>query len=118
MHISTLINGLSLFAATGLAGYVLEDDYFSGNFFDQFSFWDSADPTNGFVAYQNQQSAQSMGLINSTTGNIKMMVDSTNQTPNGRPSVRITSNKSYSSGLVVVDIEHMPGGVCGTWPAL
>lgn len=119
MHFSTLINSLQFFAATGLAGYVLGDDYFSGgNFFDQFTFWDSADPTNGFVAYQSLESAQSSGLINSTTGNIKMMVDSTNQTPNGRPSVRITSKNSYSNGLVVIDIEHMPGGICGTWPAL
>lgn len=87
----------------------------TAGFFDQFTFWDDVDPTHGFVQYQSESSARSMGLINSTTGNVKMSVDSTNNTPNGRPSVRITSNKSYNYGLIVVDIEHMPGGICGTW---
>lgn len=36
----------------------------------------------------------------------------------GRSSVRLTSNKAYDSGLIIADIEHMPGGICGTWPAL
>jgi hypothetical protein len=35
----------------------------------------------------------------------------------GRPAVRIESTKTYDSGLIVVDIGHMPGGICGTWPA-
>ena len=47
-----------------------------------------------------------------------MRVDSTNNTPNGRPSVRITSNKVYQAGsLIILDADHMPGGICGTWPA-
>lgn len=36
----------------------------------------------------------------------------------GRSSVRISSNKHYDRGLFVADITHMPGSVCGTWPAL
>ena len=56
-----------------------------------------------------------MHLISNTSSNARMGVDSSTVTPNGRPSVRLTSNKSYSSGLVVIDIDHMPGGVCGTW---
>ena len=35
----------------------------------------------------------------------------------GRDSVRIESKKSYTKGLFIVDVKHMPGGVCGTWPA-
>ena len=105
-------------STTGWAQYVLEDDYFSGNFFDQFSFWDTTDPTDGFVAYQNQAAAQNQSLVESSSGNVKLKVDSTSVTPNGRPSVRLTSNKSYQYGhLVILDIDHMPGGICGTWPA-
>ena len=91
----------------------------SGNFFDQFSFWDTADPTNGFVAYQSQSNSQAQNLISGGTGGAASFgVDNTTQTPNGRPSVRITSNKSYQAGsLVVLDVAHMPGGICGTWPA-
>jgi len=36
----------------------------------------------------------------------------------GRPSVRIQSKKSWTHGLFIADISHMPGGICGTWPAL
>ena len=47
-----------------------------------------------------------------------MGVDSTNvATGSGHNSVRITSKKSYNHGLVILDLAHMPGGVCGTWPA-
>ena len=36
----------------------------------------------------------------------------------GRNSVRITSKKSYNAGsLIILDLSHMPGSVCGTWPA-
>lgn len=58
-----------------------------------------------------------MGLIKSnTTGPASWGVDSINETPQGRPSIRLTSKKSYNSGLVILDVEHMPVG-CGTWPA-
>lgn len=71
----------------------------------------------GFVQYVDQSTAEQMGLINgSTTESVSWGVDTTNQTPEGRPSVRITSKKSYNTGLVVLDVEHMPFG-CGTWPA-
>lgn len=46
-----------------------------------------------------------------------MGVDSTNVQPNGRPATRIMSTTSFNSGLVIVDVGHMPGGICGTWPA-
>jgi hypothetical protein len=37
----------------------------------------------------------------------------------GRSSVRISSKKSWGTGsLVVVDLAHVPGGQCGTWPAM
>jgi hypothetical protein len=35
----------------------------------------------------------------------------------GRASVRIESTKTYTKGLFILDLKHMPGGVCGTWPA-
>jgi hypothetical protein len=35
----------------------------------------------------------------------------------GRASVRLTSNKAYTHGLFIADISHMPGGICGVWPA-
>lgn len=119
MYFSTLLTtSLAFLGTTGWAAYVLQDDYFANDaFFDQFTFWETEDPTHGFVAYQSYNASSEAKLISSTPGNIRMGVDSSNTTPGGRPSVRLTSKNSYSNGLVVVDIEHMPGGICGTWPA-
>jgi hypothetical protein len=48
-----------------------------------------------------------------------MGVDSTNiASGSGRASVRVASKKSYNHGLIILDLAHMPGGICGTWPAL
>ncbi|KAF1993813.1 glycoside hydrolase family 16 protein [Amniculicola lignicola CBS 123094] len=115
MHFSTLFSGAALFQIC-IAGYVLEDDYMQ-DFFGGFEFFTAPDPTNGFVQYVDQATAQNTGLINSTTtGSVSWGVDTTNKTPEGRPSVRITSKKAYNNGLVILDVEHMPVG-CGTWPA-
>jgi len=35
----------------------------------------------------------------------------------GRKSVRITSKKTWTHGLFLMDAAHMPGGACGSWPA-
>ena len=79
-------------------------------------------------SYVDEDTANSTGLIKfSDDGSVIIGVDSTH-TYNasepyvgingvGRPSVRITSTKKYNHGLFIADISHMPGGVCGTWPA-
>ncbi|KAF2259698.1 hypothetical protein CC78DRAFT_502797 [Lojkania enalia] len=115
MFFSTFLSTAILFRLA-IAGYELQDDYMQ-DFFSQFEFFTAPDPTNGFVQYVDQATALNTGLINATNnGTISWGVDSINQTPQGRPSVRITSKKAYDSGLVVLDVAHMPTG-CGTWPA-
>jgi hypothetical protein len=69
------------------------------------------------VDYVDEATARQSNLINaSSTSVVNFGVDVTNKTPKGRPSIRIESKKKYSSGLIVLDLEHMPFG-CGTWPA-
>jgi hypothetical protein len=46
MHLSTLISAAALSQVT-LAGYVLQDDYMSGGFYDNFDFFTAPDPTHG-----------------------------------------------------------------------
>ncbi|KAF1353710.1 concanavalin A-like lectin/glucanase domain-containing protein [Delphinella strobiligena] len=107
-----------LFVDLSIAGYVLEDDYSVSNFFDMFTFFTSSDPTNGFVDYVDQATAQSAGYIGTTASTIYIGADHQNVTSGGRPSVRLTSNNAYNAGsLIILDLEHMPGGICGTWPA-
>jgi hypothetical protein len=98
-----------------IAGYVLEDDYMT-DFYGAFDFFTDADPTEGFVKYVDEATAKQTGLINSSSSVPSWGVDTQNECPEGRPSVRIQSKKTYDSGLIVLDVAHMPFG-CGTWPA-
>ena len=114
----TLFTSLLLMSSGSWARYLLEDDYMLGDFFDRFSFWTAADPTHGFVIYQSEDESRSHGLIGrGAGGGASFGVDSMSKTPQGRPSVRLTSKKSYQFGLFILDVLHMPGGICGTWPA-
>lgn len=69
--------------------------------------------------YVDRSTASQSGLIKASGGSVYIGVDSSNiaRSP-GRQSVRLSSTKSYTHGLVILDLEHMPGSICGTWPAL
>ncbi|GKZ31215.1 hypothetical protein AbraIFM66950_011470 [Aspergillus brasiliensis] len=113
---ATLLSALGLTAQLSSAAYTLQDDYSGSGFFDGFSFFTGTDPTNGFVDYVDESTAQDNGYI-SAGDSVYMGVDHTNVASNGRQSVRISSDATYNHGLFILDLEHMPGGVCGTWPA-
>jgi hypothetical protein len=101
--------------------YQLTEAWQGEKFLDYFKFYTGADPTNGFVTYANQSYAESSGLIEVTSsGSFYMGVDyKTTLSTNGpgRDSVRIESKEYYDEGLYIIDLQHMPGSVCGTWPA-
>lgn len=98
--------------------YNLVDIYNSNNFFSAFDFYTGADPTHGYVSYQSQSAASSQGLINTNYGQVYLGVDSSTYNPSaGRASVRLSSKKAYTHGLFIADIAHMPGSICGVWPA-
>ena len=94
-------------------------------FFDNFDYFTGYDPTNGFVHYVPEETAQSSqyNLTYASASSAVLRVDTTvdNSTvPNaetGRFSVRLTSKKQFDTGLFVFDVIHSPVG-CATWPAL
>ncbi|KAH7110395.1 putative endo-1,3(4)-beta-glucanase [Dactylonectria estremocensis] len=48
-----------------------------------------------------------------------MGVDTTTVNPaSGHKSVHVTSQASFTYGLFIADIIHMPGSICGVWPAM
>ena len=107
-----------LLATTTTATYTIEDDYSPSNFASMFDFFTDADPTSGYVNYISQTAAESAGLYSANSNSVYMGVDSKNvATGRGRDSIRISSKKSYNHGLIILDLAHMPGGQCGTWPA-
>ncbi|KUJ16707.1 uncharacterized protein LY89DRAFT_707226 [Mollisia scopiformis] len=96
--------GLCLCRGVATSTYQLDTKYAGTTFFDDFTFFDIADYSHGFVNYVDQSTAIEDGLINTAAnGSVN--------------SVRITSNKSWTHGLVILDLAHMPGTDCGSWPA-
>ncbi|OJD21518.1 hypothetical protein ACJ73_07140 [Blastomyces percursus] len=119
MHSSvSILIWVNSFVVLSQAVYTLTDDYTASNFFRTFNFFSGDDPTHGYVNYVDGTTAKYQGLVSVTNNVIYMGVDSTSiASGRGRSSVRVTSKKAYDNGLIVADIEHMPGGICGTWPA-
>lgn len=121
MHSQHIISTFAtLFCAVRLAAaYTIEDTFDASNFFNEFEFFTAADPTNGFVSYTSAATANTTGLAGYLDGAVFLGVDHTtvNPTGSGRASTRVSSNKTYNHGLFIADIAHMPGGICGVWPA-
>lgn len=104
--VSTLLAAAQLVAG---AAYTLTDNYNQANFFDEFEFFSEADPTEGFVQYQNKVNAASQGLAGFHQGMIYVGSDHKTANPaNGRASTRLNSKKTYTQMLLVADVVHMP----------
>jgi hypothetical protein len=109
MHLSTLFFSCGLAPLT-LAAYSIQDDYSGNNFFAMFGFDTFDDPTSGYVNYVDGATAQAAGLTSVNNGVVTIKSDFTNvASGRGRNSVRLTSYKQYTHGLVVLDLAHMPG---------
>lgn len=73
--------------------------------------------------YVDRDTAHNKGYISYDGGDAvfgvdyKSKLDSANGGDIGRESVRLEGKKEYNKGLFVLDVKHMPGGICGTWPA-
>lgn len=111
------------FFTSSSATYTLSQDYSGANFFNGFEFFTGADPTDGHVQFVDMGTANSTGIAGIMSGGsansaVYLGVDSTSVAPQGRSAIRVTSSQTFQHALVIADIAHMPGGVCGTWPAM
>ncbi|KAI1143181.1 glycoside hydrolase family 16 protein [Hypoxylon sp. FL0543] len=103
-------------------GYSLTTHYGGQGLLDSFSFFTGKDPSNGFVDYQSKEDALAKNLVSigHDYNNVRLGVDSNttySTSDKGRPSVRLTSHDTFTHGLFIADIYHMPASTCGTWPA-
>ncbi|KAI0666248.1 concanavalin A-like lectin/glucanase domain-containing protein [Trametes maxima] len=105
-------------STTPTSPWKIAQNYEGSSFFDGWDFQNSADTTtHGLVQYIDRGSAQSENLIEiNSAGNAIMRVETTGTVSQSRKSIRITTQYSYTGGLVVMDAVHIPTG-CGTWPA-
>lgn len=91
----------------------LVKSYAGSSFFDDMDFFTSADPTHGSITYVGKDQAYNQGLIGSNNGKATMKITANN---GWAQSVRINTKDSFTTGIFVLDAEHMPVG-CGVWPA-
>ena len=124
MSFSKIAASLVLFTASANAAYTLQHDYMkNGDFWSSWDFEAVADPTDGAVQYVDQATASSTSMNRDplictyANGSYYMGADHNTTTSGGRPSVRIQSKQAYNSGLFILDLSHMPGGECASWPA-
>jgi len=114
-----LLTVVILVVASNAATYSVTDSVSGSGFLSAFSHESISDPTGGRVNYVTQSVALTKNLTFASGDTFIMRADHTTVLSPGGPgrdSVRILSNKKYSTHVVVMNIRHMPEG-CATWPA-
>ncbi|KAG8858545.1 hypothetical protein FRB96_005217 [Tulasnella sp. 330] len=112
---------LGVLASTVVAtSYNLVDNFVGGSFLTGFNWEAIPDPTHGAVNYTDQAFAIAQNLTYTSSDTLILRADYTHvtnyPTGPGRNSVRIRSNKEYTTAVTILDLRHMPQG-CATWPA-
>jgi len=86
-------------------GWKLDDSITGEDYFNKFNFYagpDGADNmTHGMVNYVDMPNAKRLNLSYANGDNFVMRVDTTMEQPNGRPSVRLHSKKSYRDSVIM-----------------
>ncbi|KAL5523597.1 hypothetical protein ACEPAG_7770 [Sanghuangporus baumii] len=98
--------------------YQLRDNFVGRSFLSGFN-WETYDPSGGYVNYLDQATSLQKNLTYASDDKFVIRADSTNVVPQGargRDSNRIVSHKTYADSVLVLDMQHMPGG-CAQWPA-
>ncbi|KAG6888284.1 hypothetical protein C0995_009398 [Termitomyces sp. Mi166 len=100
--------------------YTQTDSHQGSGFLKSFSFQAIPDPTHGRVNYVDAATAARKNLTFSSGNHFVLRADDKqvlSPSGPGRDSVRLQSNKQYTTSVTVFNIRHMPRG-CGTWPAI
>jgi hypothetical protein len=110
------------FSAVQAPMYNNPDYYTPSNFFSKFNFNPEDDPTHGYVDYQSisQATTGDNPIAFTTSQYAQFGADSSSvvaANARGRKSVRLESTATYTRGMFVLDLRHMPGNSCGAWPA-
>lgn len=107
----------SLVSSVSAANWTQTATVRGNDFFNDFEWFNEKDPTQGLVNYQTKATAQAQNLsFVDGEGHFVMAVSTVKTALEGRNSVRITSKDSYSDGVYVLNVTHVPTG-CATWPA-
>ncbi|KAF8859291.1 hypothetical protein BDZ45DRAFT_650284 [Acephala macrosclerotiorum] len=106
-------------AVVAQSGYSLVAEFSGASFFDNFDFVTVCPLLHFLIFYVDYQTAYDDGFISTDDSGVTYLeIDSTTVlNPNGvgRDSVKIVSKQSWTHGLVITDLNNMPGGVCGVY---
>jgi hypothetical protein len=101
--------------------YELVNSYVGESLIKGFDFQHSADLSHGYVCYQDKDAAKEAKLWEVKDNDaVILRADYEHETDpdgEGRMSVRIESQESWTHGLFIGDFAHMPKPACGLWPA-
>ncbi|KXT12819.1 hypothetical protein AC579_1810 [Pseudocercospora musae] len=101
--------------------YAIQTTFSGPTFLDSFDFWSSWDPTYGFVQYVDRATAEALAMINTAGSLVRFGAESKEVLDPfanvGRKSIRLTSKQTWTHGLFILDLAHMPSSTCGIWPA-
>jgi len=114
------VSVLSLAILARSATYSRTANIVGSGFNSAFNYQAISDPTHGRVNYVSAGTAASQNLTFASSSSFVLRADSKSvlsASGAGRNSVRLQSNKQYTTSVVVFNVRHMPQG-CGTWPAL
>ncbi|KAF9476964.1 2 beta-glucanase [Pholiota conissans] len=110
----------SIFTLAQCATYSQTDSHTGTGFLKSFTVQAMSDPTHGRVNYVDAATAASKNLTFASGNTFILRSDHTTVLKSsgpGRNSVRMQSNKQFTTSVMVFNIRHMPEG-CGTWPAV
>jgi hypothetical protein len=115
-----LLSTASLLSVASATSYGLVNNYDGSNWASGFQFFDDPDPTAGYVNYLSESAASGAGLYKTVGSQVYMGVDNTTNNPAapGRNSVRVSTSQTWTYGLFVWDLAHVPDSICSVWPAL
>jgi len=100
------------------SSYSLKNSYSPSDIINNFNYFTGPDPTHGYVYYASNSDAHTWNLVTVQNNQAIIRSDSTTVPGSaGRTSVRISSQESWTEGLFIFDVAHMPWGL-GTWPAI
>ncbi|KAF7320866.1 Glycoside hydrolase family 16 protein [Mycena chlorophos] len=113
---------LASLLSPALAGtYSRSQNIVGKGFYDAFNFEAIPDPTAGRVDYVDKATAMANNLTYASDDTFILRADHktviSDSSSVGRKSVRIRSNKAYTTHVAIFNVKHMPQG-CGTWPAI
>ncbi|KAL0062788.1 hypothetical protein AAF712_010326 [Marasmius tenuissimus] len=116
----SLLGLLLLLPSVLAASYSQQDNIVGSGFNDAFNYEAISDPTHGRVNYVDGNTARSQNLTFAGSDSFILRADfrsTLSPSGPGRNSVRLASKKTYTGGVMIFNMRHMPQG-CGTWPAV